>query len=244
MIEETEILSFKIDTWTPETIPMARLADYMRLVANLYGEQAAVHFRKMKKGSAVLESIVEREAFPKVLSRLQHAKSVVPHTDEISKAFDAIDDMLRRDNAIGSISRPRGGKIIEFPGRREPQPEVITITQPTIVDGTVVRIGGVDETIPLVLQDSEGVVSRCTIRGRERARELAKYLYGSPIRVSGTGKWTRSTDGVWELENLNVSEFEVLDDKPLNGVIDELRGASKDAWNADSLVRWKHDREN
>lgn len=242
MADDKEILTFKIDAWTPDTIPMARLAEYMRLVAALYGEQGEVHFRQLRKGSAVLVSTVEREAFPKVVTRLQLVKNVTPPED-LAKTFEQIDDLLRSDNAVATVSRPNGGKILEFPGRRAPKPEPITLSQPTTVDGVVVRVGGIDETIPVVLVDSERVVYRCSIRGRERARELAKFLYGAPIRVTGTGKWIRNTDGRWELEHLTVSSFEELDDKPLNEVVDELRAMAKGKWNGDSLKRWKRDRE-
>lgn len=241
MADDTELLSFKIDAWTPETIPMARLAEYMRAVATLYGEHSDVHFKTLKRGSAVIVSSVRRESFPKVIVRLQQAKGAAP-PEEIGKAYDTIDHMLRRDNAIGVVSR-KGGKVIDFPGRRAPEPEVITLSQPTSVDGVVVRIGGVDDTIPLVLQDAEGVTYHCNIRGRDRAREFAKYLYGAPIRVSGSGRWTRTTEGKWELENLNVTDFEELDTRPLGEVVGELRAAAKGAWDKDSLERWKQDRE-
>jgi len=242
MADDKEILTFKIDAWTPETIPMARLAEYMRLVAALYGEQGEVHSRRLKKGSAVLESTVAREAFPKVVTRLQALKTMTPPED-LAKTFEQIDDLLRSDNAVGTVSRPKGGKILEFPGRKAPKPEAMSLTQPTTVDGVVMRVGGIDETIPVVLVDNDRVVYRCTIRGRERARELAKYLYGAPIRVSGTGKWIRNTDGRWELDHLLVASFEELDDKPLDEVVNELRAMAKGQWNADSLKRWKRDRE-
>ncbi len=243
MTDDAEILSFKIDAWTPETIPLGRLADYMRQLAFLYGETGSVHFHGLRKGSAVIQSRIEHDAVPKVLGRLQLVKSASRQT-ETSKAFDAIDEMLRKDNAVGTISRPKGGKILEFPGRKAAPPEVFSITQHTQVDGIVVRIGGIDETIPLVLQDREGKTSSCTIRGRDRAREMAKHLFGAPIRVSGLGKWTRNAEGAWELENLNVATVEELDDQTLEEAFNDVRRAAAGAWNSDSLEAWKHERGN
>jgi hypothetical protein len=238
-----EIVSFRIDRWTPDSIPMARLGEYMQLVAELYGEAASVHFKRLRKGSAVLDSVVQIEAFPKVYARLEAVKTSAA-SEDLRKSYEKIDSMLRADNAVATISRAKGGKIIEFPGRKLAKPEPITITQPTVVDGVVVRIGGVDETIPLVLQDAEGVQYRCTIRGRVRAREMAKYLYGDPIRVSGNGKWIRDSDGNWRLENMTVIEHEELEPGSLADAIADLqKAAAGGGWTAESLERWKRDRE-
>lgn len=242
MAESGEILSFKIDRWTPETIPMARLAEYMRLVAELYGEQGSVHFKRLKRGSAVLESQVALPAVPKVITRLQIVKtSAAP--ESLAKAYEAIDDMLREDNAVGVISRPKQGKVIDFPGRKSPKPEPIVMTQPTTVVGVVVKIGGLDETIPMMLQDAEGETYPCTIRGRGAAKALARFLFGDPIRVQGVGKWERSVRGKWTLLGLTVTGHEELEPGTLEDAIAEVRKAGAGGWEGDPVERWKQDRK-
>jgi hypothetical protein len=42
------------DSYTPATLPMERLADYIAVLARLLGDQANVHFRGVEHGSAVL----------------------------------------------------------------------------------------------------------------------------------------------------------------------------------------------
>jgi hypothetical protein len=41
----------KIDVYTPATIPMARLAEYMQEFAVLLGEAKSVHFVRLEEGS-------------------------------------------------------------------------------------------------------------------------------------------------------------------------------------------------
>ena len=45
-----EIYEFYIDAFTPETVPMARLAGYMADFAELLGHREHVHFGKLKQG--------------------------------------------------------------------------------------------------------------------------------------------------------------------------------------------------
>ena len=64
---------FRIDAYSPETMPMARLAEYMAELALLLGEPSAVHFKRLARGSTVLVNSVDREAAPKVRQRAASA---------------------------------------------------------------------------------------------------------------------------------------------------------------------------
>lgn len=237
-----EVLSFRIDRWTPDSIPMARLAEYMVRVAELYGEASSVHFTGIKKGSAIIQSRVEVEAVPKVIARLQIVNtSDAP--EPLAKTYHAIDEMLRSDNASATIVRPKVGRVVDFPGRKMAPPDPIVISQPSTVDGVVVRIGGYDETIPMLLQDAEGETYHCTVKGRPQARELAKFLFGSPIRVHGLGRWERSAQGKWTLLGLTVTDHEELDGATLDQAVAAIRAAAAEAWPDDAMERWKRERD-
>ena len=66
---------FKIDAFTPETLPMARLAEYMAELATLLGTQERVHFVRLEGGSTTLVQEIEYEAIPKVRERLNGIKT-------------------------------------------------------------------------------------------------------------------------------------------------------------------------
>ena len=50
----TKIYSLYIDAYSPETMPMARLAEYMQSFAQMLGHEAGVHFAGLKPGSTRL----------------------------------------------------------------------------------------------------------------------------------------------------------------------------------------------
>lgn len=66
----TETYALYIDAYTPATIPMARLAEYMRCFALILGHKDAVHFETLLEGSTQLAVRIDREHVPKVGHRL------------------------------------------------------------------------------------------------------------------------------------------------------------------------------
>src|SRR4051812_2720236 len=91
---------FAIDAFTPDTLPMARLAEYMGEFACLLGQTDHVHFARIEKGSATLVSTVEWEAIPKVRERVRVVKYRDPAAPtEAVRAFDNLDRRLALDNA-------------------------------------------------------------------------------------------------------------------------------------------------
>ena len=62
---------FTIDAFTPDTLPMSRLAEYMANLARLLGEVECVHFVRLEGGSTAVVHSVEPEAVPEVRKRVQ-----------------------------------------------------------------------------------------------------------------------------------------------------------------------------
>jgi hypothetical protein len=225
-----EKLVFRIDSYTPDTIPMARLAEYLSCLAALYGSEEAVHFESVTKGSTKLNVYVEEHAVPKVMRRLQSINSAAVE-DGAQKAYKELDDFLRGDNAVGTLGTgKKGGKILDFPGRKTAFQEVTTIIQPTTVDGVIIKIGGKDATIPVLLKDQEGKVIRCEIRGEAYAKELSRNYLGNPIRAHGLGKWLRYADGTWEMQLLTIQSYEELDTVPLDEVLSQFKTTIASGW--------------
>lgn len=209
-----------IDAFSPETIPMARLAEYMSRFSEILGHEEHVHFEKLKQGSLLLSARIEEVALRKVDRRVDELKyGVAP--EAATKAAKSIDEMLAQDNAIGRLLRG-GHKIIEFPGRLRPADECIgPVQQTATLDGEVIQVGGRDETINVHLR-SANQIFRC-IATKELARNLARHLFAGPIRVNGEGTWTRHGNGTWEMRKFVVRSFEVLEEKPLTSLFCELR---------------------
>lgn len=233
MTKDNTNYEFYIDAYTPDTMPMARLAEYMTDLALLLGNKESVHFAGVKPGSTRLAFKVEEETIPRVNERL-NAVNEGNAPPEAMKASKRINKNLANDNAIGwlSLTQKNGKKILEFLGRDIPKPiNYGKISQQGSLEGFLIRLGGKDETIPVWLQEGERIHTGCYIIGQEKVRELKKYLYEPvPIRIHGIGKWYRDDEGLWVLENFKIESFEPLENHTLSDVVDDLRNVEGAGW--------------
>jgi hypothetical protein len=228
----SEEFRFKIDAYTPATMPMARLAEYMSELAQLLGEPTAVHFKRVGKGSTVLIQTIDREAVPKVRERTIAVRQG-DGPQEAVRAFRTLNKFLRDDNATGVLreARPRG-IVLRFPGRLEPDEKYASIRQFGTIDGVINRMGGRDETIHVSLEMDGKQISGCYTT-RAIAKELRHFMF-DPVRLSGRGRWNRDTDGNWTLEDFRIESFEALKDVPLSDALRELRAIRID-WDDNAI---------
>jgi hypothetical protein len=217
------------DSFTPQTLPMERLAEYVAAFANLLGEKDNVHFRSIEPGSAVLVAVIDVPAQPKVRERVAAVRDGHGPSDA-RRAFADLDELLRKDNATGVLSHEAGEVIIPFPGRNRPERLVYgPFRQDGTIDGQLIRVGGKDETVPVHLRDG-AIIHTGLICTPEIARRIAPHLYGPTLRVHGTGTWFRTGAGEWDLRSFRINEFEVLDDTPLLTVVRNLRKVKGSDW--------------
>jgi hypothetical protein len=221
-------LRFKIDGFTPLTLPMARLAEYLKDLSALLGNDEFVHFIKVAKGSAALVHVIDEPEAPKVKERIMLAKSDNPPAD-VWRAYTALNEKLKADHVKGRILDDTGARLLEFPGVKTEQPVTYgPFSQQGTIEGVLIKIGGRDETVPVHIED--GTRSYTLNASREMARKLAPHLFGKPIRLHGMGRWYRDEDGTWELQWFNISSFEELDDDALPVVINRLREIQGNNW--------------
>ena len=227
--------TFRIDVFTPDTLPMARMAEYLTALADLVGHRDTTHFVRIEAGSARLVSRVEAQDAPKVERRLATvlAPNAVPAA---ARAYKVLDGMLAEDNAVGEVIGPEGATIIPFPGRTRPKALTFpAFRQDGSIDGQIVNIGGRDKTAHVILQD--GAITYTSIDlNRDLARDLAKHLYGPKVRLFGSGRWERHPDGAWKLLSFTVDRHEVLDDAPLTDVLADIRATPANGLVADPAI--------
>ncbi|WP_256669768.1 hypothetical protein [Pseudomonas sp. BC115LW] len=209
----------KLNTYTlrikgshPNKLPLDRLALYLAELAKLMGEKELVHLDRVAVGSAALRAWAEPEAAPAVSERVSLAVSNSDDADqEATKALSRINELLSQDGKKGELKNPAGAVIYPFPGSKKNRPDKeLIIDQESTVTGRVIKIGGRDDTIPLLLKDSDGTEYRCTVKGEDLAREISSYYLGDPIEVTGKGRWRRTHEGRWILENLIVTAWTAL----------------------------------
>jgi hypothetical protein len=213
---------FTIDAFTPSTIPLLRLAEYMQDFAILLGNEKSVHpGDRLEEGSTILVAKVEWEAEPKVLERLRAVRNKDAN-DRTMEAATRLDDRLAVDNARGVIVDPAGKKMIEFPGRdRFQMPAFGPIQQRGIFQGVPIKIGGENDPVPVHLED--GKDKHIVLAKRSLAKQLAPHLFTSVVRVEGVGRWNRTAGGAWEMLGFTAESFQIVDDADIRKNIGELR---------------------
>lgn len=212
---------FKIDAFTPDTIPMSRLAEYLADLSVLLGNRERVHFNRVEEGSTTPVIRVEWEAEPKVRERL-HKVKLREAPEDVQRADRDLNRKLAEDNAIGSLVDPSGGKVLQFPGRELLKKLVFgPITQSGMFQGVPISVGGERDPVPIHLEDGKDkhiVYARRTV-----AKEIAQFLFTTPIRVEGNGRWIRHADGEWELLEFRVTEFKLIEDADIRKNVNDLR---------------------
>lgn len=213
---------FKIDAYSPDTMPMSRLAEYMSELSQMLGEKSSVHFERLEKGSTIIVHKVDREAVPKVRARVAAVKQDEGLTTDAAKAFRTINRMLRDDNAKGQWQDNKtGAVIIQFPGRDQTEEKFAAIRQQGSLDGIVTGIRGKDETIHVTIQAEGQQISGCYTT-KAIAKQLGTKLF-EPVRLFGRGRWARDSEGVWSLLDFKIENFEALTDVSLSKALAGLR---------------------
>lgn len=214
---------FSIDAFTPETIPMERLAKYLAALAKLYGHTDRTHFSGISKGSAVVRTKIEATEVPKVEARLNDVR-IGSGVKEAMTGKQELEDLLANDNAVGILTVAGSDRVVlPFQGRNRIKPLVLPpFREDTSVDGKLVSIGGRDRSAHAILQDGSVTHSGITMP-RDMARDLAPLLYGPTLRLFGNGRFERQEDGVWKMTEFKVSRYETLKDEPVSSVLTAIR---------------------
>jgi hypothetical protein len=218
---KSETYIFRIDRFTPETLPLERLVAYLKELADLFGNKERVHFKALRPGSAQLVNTVEREAAPKVRERLLLVKSDAPPKD-VRTAYKHLNRLLQQDDAVASMKRGKT-TVISFPGRRAASEKIGPFTQHTEITGLVVRVGGYDESAHALIEDAEHQITSVEMT-RDQARELRSFLYEpTPVRIAGLGRWTRTASAEWQLVDMTLKSWEPLRSVSLIEAVTGLR---------------------
>ncbi|MBX7147093.1 MAG: hypothetical protein K1X44_07280 [Alphaproteobacteria bacterium] len=228
---EPQEYKFKIDAYTPDTLPMDRLAEYLMELSKLLGENPYVHFMRLEAGSTVIVQKIDSVALPKVRARTEAIKRGDAQIS-VMQAYKCINDMLKEDNTTGVLLESNNAEIIRFPGTQEKGQQIMSVRQQGEISGEVIRVGGKKEDVPILLDIEGKEISGCYAK-REIAKVLGKHLF-EPVRLFGIGKWNRNSDGEWNLFRFDIDNFEVLENISLSKSVFELR-TLRGEWGSNAL---------
>lgn len=227
---------FHIEAYTPETIPMRRLAEYMTDLAALVGHEEHVHFVRVDPGSTNLKIRVDEAAVPEVQQRVISVREGRVSPDVLFH-YENINRRLAEDHSSAVLRSDQTAEIIQFPGvagvitvaALQAPSAARDVVQEGALEGILVKIGGFSDPIPFVLEWGDIRYQHIYAR-RALAKELGPYYLSQPIRIFGTAKWRREENGFWHLLRFDVSNFEVIQDTPLKEVVRQLRAIRGNGW--------------
>ena len=224
-MSDSEEFRLKIEAYSPETMPMARLAEYLGELAEMLGESTSVHFVRLEKSSTSVVHRIEKEAIPKIRHRTRRIARGFGARDAV-RAYQKINRMVREDNGRATWQRSRdeglAADTIIFPGKDEAQQQIVSESRLGSVDGEVLRVGGVNKFVPILLRSENEEFSGC-YADKDVAKKSAKRLF-EPVRLFGVGRWNRDEEGKWKLEKFRVSNFNSLRETSAVEAFGILRG--------------------
>lgn len=231
---DLERFKFTVPGYSPETMPLDRLMEYLNQLSIVLGNPGDLHLVGVEKGSTRPVLAMRHDVAVKAR---HNAREVAEGGGSIRRreAFNTIRRMVAQDGGKPAVLKePKGAIILKFPSVDVGQDQVIqSLRQPTSIEGTLVRVGGIGENAQLLIQELNGkVIAGCTA-SRSTAQDMAHLIY-QPIRVNGIGSWHRTEEGKWEIARLHVQTFEPLDDDGLEDVVAKLQ-AVKANWPADTI---------
>ncbi|MDR0564233.1 MAG: hypothetical protein LBG78_04775 [Azoarcus sp.] len=203
--------TFRIIGKTPDTLPVKRLAEYLSALSALFGDGVPIYFDRVTKGSAKLKFRVEAGV---IENSLKSTPDVV----------DKINNMLYEDNSKAVFRQEKKGAkpLLSFIGNAANHEFVFTVREAGEFTGRIVRIGGLDETIPVSLVTPEGETIHCTAK-HDMAKRLKEYLL-EPLDVTlfGQGKWER-IGGKWKVREFRIDSAELFNPKSCEEFDEGLR---------------------
>lgn len=220
-------LRFKIDAYTPDTMPLSRLLSYLRPLATILGEPDNVHLMDIEDGTTTAVLAVERHAYPSVTRHIRDLRDG-KGSPAANSARRQIDDLATDDEAGPClILDDLGEKLVDFAEfSQNGQFEYGPFSEPGILDGVPIVVGGKNDPVPVHLEAPDKVyVCKAS---RTVAKAIGEHLFTDPIRVSGVGQWLRDHDGQWNMLGFLIQSFELLRTETLAEVTERLRGIEAD----------------
>lgn len=223
--------TFKIEGFTPETMPFGRLIDYYAHLKQMLGLPDQLHLISVTTGSHATCLAVDYDAQNGIEERLMRLRDGSAPKNAL-RARDSINLMLREDGTSAELLGTDGSNVIPFPGKRADDDVVLSICDYAVVYGEVYHIAVSKSEVKLRLATEAFGVVYC-VAPRDMGIALREFL-DERIKISGRGRWKRSTDGSWTVNDITISDFQHVPDGNLKDTVKRLRALDID-WPEDVL---------
>lgn len=230
MADEREYV-LKITGYTPKTLPLARLLEYLAPLVQIFGNTNGVHLSEIREGSAELVTTIDAVVGDDVDRRV----ALIDSPDAPPEVMDGVDDLneqLRADKRDAVLLRRAANdnvylEVRTFRGAAEPSPKAYgPYPQPTTIDAFLHRAGGKKPRLTLIDPERKRIPAECT---EETLKELRHHLH-EWLRLHGEGRWYRTARGKWELWGFTVTHFEPVANESLVAAVDRMRAIRGTEW--------------
>ena len=220
-----ERFEFSVPGYTPETMPLDRLIEYLNQLMVILGSPSDLHLVDIKTGSTRPVLLARHDVARKVRGRARNVWSGGGPA-RAQDAFRRVRRMVAEDGGKPAVLISKQQTILEFQGDDIAEDQVVpSVRHPTTINGKLVRIGGTSEYAQALVEDFSGnVIAGCTV-ARDQAAQLGALLY-KPVQLHGVGSWSRDERGKWQLSRFHVQTFEEMEDAPIEDVLREAAEAA------------------
>jgi hypothetical protein len=216
----------------PDRIPMDRLAEYMRLFAELLGSENRPVFKGIKKASTGLKAQLSDDRLVHVQARLRLVRS--EPDSRPARCAAALEAVLGADGIAEAQLLDSGSNVVFlFRGLAAAGEDVDRVYQEGTVDGVVTGLVGADDTMHLHLRSRNAQDLKLVVRDEDLARDILAHFRKGTLRVLVQGHWLRS-EGGWhpEANRCTVRSFDTLDEQPVSQVFRDLADVPENGWKA------------
>lgn len=222
-----EQFEFVIPGYTPDTMPLDRLIEYLSQLTIILGNPSDLHLVDIKKSSTKPVLIMPHHAAVKARHRARETWEGGGSIKQRS-AYQRLRRMVTDDGGKSAVLKTRQATILEFPSvdLGEDQ-EIASMRQATSVSGELIRVGGDGEFDQILLKEMSGEIVTGCFATKEIAKQLAKCLHDH-VRLSGIASWHRDRRGQWLISRMKVLSFETLETDDLGDALAEAQAAATD----------------
>ena len=232
MKQDFDKFCLHIKKYTPKTIPFKRLMEYLEQLQKLFdGEE--IYLNKIAKGSAAPEFWVRTDNSYKIEQKIASLSEIEnPTSLKLIK-------LLRDDDTTAYFTK-NNRRIFDI---KEANDNIVKydIKDAYEICGYVIKVGGRDETIPFSIRDlyDDTIIYNCNTN-KNVAKEIAKYLFETPIKVSGIANWCKIGNSNWELKHFNVKTYEVLNLDSIENDLENIFKIDEDWYKENTVEEFMH----
>lgn len=213
-----ERFEFVLPGYTPETMPLDRLIEYLNQLMVILGNPSDLHLIKIEKSSTKPVFLMPHHAAARARKRARDTwEGGGPLRSR--EAYRRIRRMVSEDGGKPAVLTSKSATILEFPSvDLGADQEIGSVRQASTVTGELIRVGGETEFDQILLRDVSGAVISGCFATKDVAKQLAKHLHEF-VRLQGIASWHRDRHGKWQIQRMKVQSFERMETDSLSDAI-------------------------